>query len=222
MGMAELSAVSVLVLALLHEQPMHPYQLHQTLVERGDTRIVRVNPGAVYHGVERLERDGLVEVVGTDRTGKRPERTTYRITDAGRTACAERLGSLLGDEHPEYPLFSVGLAEANELPAPVVLEQLTRRRDRTAARLVTLEASYRAVRDLGLPRRYLLDVEHDLALLRAEMSWLEGILDELRSDALDWAAPFPPEFLEAKRALRPVDPDASRTSHPHHVSSKDS
>ena len=114
--MAELSAVAVLVLGLLHEQPMHPYQLHQTLVERGDTRIVRVNPGAVYHGVERLERDGLVEVVGTDRTGKRPERTTYRITDAGRAEFATRLTSLLGDEHPAYPLFSVGLAEANELP----------------------------------------------------------------------------------------------------------
>src|SRR6476660_5402471 len=85
---------------------MHPYQLHQTLVERGDTRLVRVNPGAVYHGVERLERDGLVEVVGTDRTGKRPERTTYRITAAGRTACAERLASLLGDDHRECPLSS--------------------------------------------------------------------------------------------------------------------
>ena len=131
--MAELSAVAVLVLGLLHEQPMHPYQLHQTLVERGDTRIVRVNPGAVYHGVERLERDGLVEVVGTDRTGKRPERTTYRITDAGRTEFAVRLTSLLGDEHPAYPLFSVGLAEANELPADEVVAQLVRRRDRKVA-----------------------------------------------------------------------------------------
>ena len=82
--MAELSAVAVLVLGLLHEQPMHPYQLHQTLVERGDTRIVRVNPGAVYHGVERLERDGLVEVAGTDRTGKRPERRRDRCRTAVR------------------------------------------------------------------------------------------------------------------------------------------
>lgn len=210
--MAELSAVAVLVLALLHEQPMHPYQLHQTLVERGDTRIVRVNPGAVYHGVERLERDGLVEAVGTDRTGKRPERTTYRITDAGRAAFAERVASLLGDEHPAYPLFSVGLAEANELPADVVVEQLTRRRDRKTGNLAGLEASYGAVRELGLPRRYLLDAEHDLAVLRAEIAWLDATLEELRVDALDWGGPFPPGFVEAKRAL---------TSSPHPHSSKD-
>lgn len=199
--MAELSAVAVLVLALLHEQPMHPYQLHQTLVERGDARIVRVNPGAVYHGVERLERDGLVEVVGTDRTGKRPERTTYRITDAGRAACAERLASLLGDEHPAYPLFSVGLAEANELPADVVVEQLTGRRDRKTGNLAALEASYGAVRERGLPRRYLLDVEHDLAVLRAEIAWLDTTLEELRVGALDWGGPVPPGYLEAKRTL---------------------
>ncbi len=210
--MADLSAVSVLVLALLHEHPMHPYQLHQTLVERGDTRLVRVNAGAVYHGVERLERDGLVEVVGTDREGRRPERTTYRITDAGRAACAQRLASLLGDDHPAYPLFSVGLAEATELPADVVVAQLTRRREREAGRLSTLESSAAAVRDLGLPRRYLLDVEHDLALLRTEVAWLDGLLEELATDALDWAAPFPSAYLDAKHALHRVDPGAPRPS----------
>ncbi|MEZ0449309.1 helix-turn-helix transcriptional regulator [Cellulomonas sp. ICMP 17802] len=210
--MAELSAVAVLVLALLHEQPMHPYQLHQTLVERGDTRIVRVNAGAVYHGVERLERDGLVEVVGTDRAGRRPERTTYRITDAGRAAFAARLTSLLGDEHPAYPLFTVGLAEANELPADVVVEQLTRRRDREAEHLERLGVSYGAVRERGLPRRFLLDVEHDLAMLRAEVAWLDRTLDELRGDALDWAEPIPMSYLDATMALRPPDTSAKDLS----------
>lgn len=219
--MAELSAVAVLVLGLLHEQPMHPYQLHQTLVERGDARIVRVNAGAVYHGVERLERDGLVAVVGTDRSGKRPERTTYGITDAGRAAFAERLISLLGDEHPAYPLFTVGLAEANELPADVVVEQLTRRRDRKSAHLGRLEVSYGALRDLGLPRRYLLDVEHDVAVLRSEIAWLDGTLDELRAGALDWGAAMPQSFVDAKRALRAVDSETPHTSSTHQPTSKD-
>ncbi|WP_143320526.1 PadR family transcriptional regulator, partial [Cellulomonas iranensis] len=65
------TAVTVVVLALLAEQPRHPYDVFQTLVERGDDRLVRVNPGAVYHAVDRLERDGLVEAVGTERAGNR-------------------------------------------------------------------------------------------------------------------------------------------------------
>ncbi|NKY41426.1 helix-turn-helix transcriptional regulator, partial [Cellulomonas septica] len=113
--MPELSAVAVLVLGLLREHPRHPYDVFQTLVERRDTRLVRVNPGAVYHAVERLARDGLVEALGTERSGNRPERTTYRLTDAGRTAYERRLASFLGDDHPVHPVFSVGLAEAVDL-----------------------------------------------------------------------------------------------------------
>jgi len=201
-AMGELSAVAVLLLATLHEQPMHPYQLHQTLVERGEERLVRITLGAVYHGVERLEREGLVEVVGTDRSGNRPERTTYRLTDQGRTAFARRLTSFLGDDHPTYPLFSVGLAEATDLPRDVVEQQLQRRLDRERARLTDLRSAYESIRAEGLPRRYLLDVEHDLDVMRVEVAWLERVLTELRGGTLSWDEPIPAAFVEARRAAR--------------------
>lgn len=198
----ELSAVAVLLLALLHEQPMHPYQLHQTLLERGDARLVRITAGSVYHGIERLERDGFIEAVGTDREGRRPERTTYRLTDAGRDAFARRLTSLLGDEHPTYPLFTVGLAEATELPAEVVADQLERRLARQRDRLEHLAGAYAQLRELGLPRRFLLDVEYDEARLRHEVEWLGRTIGELRDHHLDWGEPIPPDFVRARQALR--------------------
>ncbi|MDM7830752.1 PadR family transcriptional regulator [Cellulomonas edaphi] len=200
MAAGDLSAVAVLVLGLLHEQPMHPYQAYQALVERGDNRLVRVNPGAVYHGVERLERDGLVEVVGTEREGRRPERTTYRLTGAGREAFAVRLRSLLGDDHPAYPLFAVGLAEAHELPAATVVQELRRRREREDARRAALQARHTEALSHGLPRRYALDVERDIALLVAEVAWLDSTIAELDPDALDWSAPFPSDYKARARA----------------------
>ncbi|GEL94907.1 PadR family transcriptional regulator [Cellulomonas composti] len=212
MATGDLSAVAVLLLALLHEQPMHPYQLHQTLVQRGDARLVRVNPGAVYHAVERLERDGLVEALGVDREGGRPERTTYQVTPEGRAAFGTRLRSLLGDDHPTYPLFPVGLAEANELPAEVVALELRRRRDRVAATLAQLQARYDEARALGLPRRYMLDVEHELALAVAEVAWLDGLVTDLedQADPLDWTEPFPLAYVEARKAAcGPRIPDRS-------------
>ena len=201
MAIGELSAVAVLILAMLHEQPMHPYQVHQTLVERGDTRLVRVNAGAVYHGIERLEKEGLVEAAGTERAGNRPERTTYRITDAGRSAFAARLASFLGDDHPSFPLFAVGLAEAHEIPSDEVVAQLTRRRDREADRMARLRQAQDRLRALGLPRRYLLDVERDLAMMGADIAWLDRTLEELRADELEWGRPFPREFAEARAEL---------------------
>ncbi|WP_426594549.1 PadR family transcriptional regulator [Cellulomonas sp. McL0617] len=202
MAIGELSAVAVLILALLHEQPMHPYQVHQNLVERGDTRLVRVNAGAVYHGVERLEKEGLVEAAGTERAGNRPERTTYRITEAGRSAFAARLTSFLGDDHPSYPLFPVGLAEAHEIPSQTVVEQLTRRRDRESERMALLWSARDRLTSLGLPRRYLLDVEHEIATLGADIAWLDRTVDELRADALGWGQPIPREYAEARHELK--------------------
>ncbi|WP_231384286.1 PadR family transcriptional regulator [Cellulomonas sp. URHD0024] len=202
MAIGELSAAAVLILALLHEEPMHPYQVHHTLVERGDTRLVRVNAGAVYHGIERLEKEGLVEAAAVERSGNRPERTIYRITDAGRSAFAARLTSFLGDDHPSYPLFPVGLAEAHELASDGVVAELTRRHHRETARMDALRQAHGRLRTLGLPRRYLLDVEHDLAILAAEVAWLDRTLQELRADELEWGRPFPQELAEARAELK--------------------
>jgi DNA-binding PadR family transcriptional regulator len=198
----ELSAVAVLVLGLLRERPRHPYDVFQTLVERGDARLVKVSPGAVYHAVERLERDGLVEAVGTERAGRRPERTTYRLTDDGRVAYERRLASFLGDDHPVHPVFPVGLAEAVDLPRDVVIAALTRRRAHESARLAHLEHAYEQVRADGLPRRYLLDVEHDIEHLRHEVAWLDRTLTEIADDVLGWDEPFPVAFAHARHARR--------------------
>ncbi|MGN8246857.1 PadR family transcriptional regulator [Cellulomonas soli] len=208
---AELSAVAVLALALLHERPMHPYQVHQTLTRRGDTRLVRVNPGAVYHAVERLERDGLARTVGTDRDGRRPERTTYEITPAGREAFADRVRGMLGEDHPAYPLFTVGLAECHELPEPDVTDALTRRHARIAARLDEMLHRYHGIRDRGLPRHYLLDVEYEIAHLRTELDWLQRTLHELTTRALDWDAPLPEHLVQAARTLDPDAPTPTET-----------
>lgn len=203
---SELSAVAVLVLALLHEQPMHPYQVHQVLLRRGDTRLVRINAGAVYHAVERLARDGFVQVVGTDREGRRPERTTYEVTSGGRAAFADRVGRLLEDDLPSYPLFDVGLAECHELPETDVAAALAHRRERTARELADLQTRHRSVLDRGVPAHYLLDLDHAIAHLHTEVDWLDRTLQALAADplapgALDWDARPPAHLARTARTL---------------------
>jgi hypothetical protein len=53
---------------------------------------MKIKWGSFYTVVQNLEKYGLIEAVGSDRDGRRPERTTYAITDDGRaelrTGCA--------------------------------------------------------------------------------------------------------------------------------------
>ena len=81
-----LTPLGVMVLALLREDPMHPYEMIRLMRQRHDDRIVSITNGTLYHTVARLEKQGLLTEVGVDRDGNRPERTTYALTDAGEAA----------------------------------------------------------------------------------------------------------------------------------------
>jgi len=66
------------LLALLAEAPTHGYQL-KTAFERRTGGSWAINIGQVYTTLQRLERDGLVEELGSDA-----DRHDYRITESGR------------------------------------------------------------------------------------------------------------------------------------------
>ena len=75
--------VRAALLALLAEEPRNGYQLMQEIEQRSDG-IWRPSPGSVYPALQQLEDEGLVTTVQTD--GGRD----YQLTDAGRSAVADR------------------------------------------------------------------------------------------------------------------------------------
>ena len=81
--------LALALLSLLAQEPMYPYEMAQTLRSRGKDRSIKINWGSLYTVVQNLEKHGFVEATSTEREGRQPERTTYRITEAGK---AELLG----------------------------------------------------------------------------------------------------------------------------------
>ena len=80
--------VRIAVLLLLAEEPMHGYQLMQTIAERTDGAW-SPSPGAVYPTLNQLEDEGLVRI---DTSGGRKE---VSLTEAGRDHVEEH--------RPEWP-----------------------------------------------------------------------------------------------------------------------
>src|SRR5258707_9333555 len=104
-----LSTLALAVLRLLRERPMHPYEVHQLIRDRSIDYVIKVRAGSLYHAVERLHRLGLVAPVETGREGRRPERTVYAITDAGRDEYLANLRDLVRYPQDEYPGFAAAI-----------------------------------------------------------------------------------------------------------------
>jgi DNA-binding PadR family transcriptional regulator len=185
-GSPSLNPLAVAALALLAERPMHPYELYQLMRQRRDDRLVKVRPGSLYHTIDRLTRAGFAEAVGTNREGNRPERTTYRVTDAGRAALASRLTSMLAAPAEEYPEFPLALSQAHHLPAEDVVRLLAERRDALRVRAAELDSGADGLAKRDIPEKFWIDLDHERAILRAHLDWLERLLERITTGRLDW------------------------------------
>ncbi|WP_425859933.1 PadR family transcriptional regulator [Arthrobacter sp. TWP1-1] len=181
-----LTPLGISALGLLVERPMHPYEMYQVLMQRHEDRIVKVRPGTLYHAVGRLAADGLVEPLGTERDGNRPERTTYAILPAGRDALKSRVEDLLSTPVNEYPCFPQALDAANNLPAAAVIGLMEQRLDHLQAQVTALETGVAQAAANGVEPRLLIDADYQQTLLNAEIKWVGQLCSDIASGALPW------------------------------------
>jgi DNA-binding PadR family transcriptional regulator len=177
--------LALAVLACLHERPMHPYEMATTMRERGKEQAIKLNYGSLYTVVDSLAKHGLIEAMEARREGRRPERTVYRLTEAGRARLDSWMSELIAQPVKEYPQFEAALTLLPVLHPDTVVDLL-----RTRIRLLEKEiAEARTMLDAahgaGLPRLLLIEGEYHLVLREAELSWVRGVAAELDAGTLE-------------------------------------
>ncbi|WIX79751.1 helix-turn-helix transcriptional regulator [Amycolatopsis carbonis] len=178
---AKLTALGVAVLELLHEKPMHPYEMAQLMRERYVDQRVKLKAGSLYHTVERLQHNGFVEIVDTQRDGRRPERTVYAMTAAGKDVFEQRAREMLGDVAQEYPEFLSGLAVIDDLGRDMSLAELEHRLTLLRASVAADQVMFERVRDNAVPEIYWLDFRYAAAHRAFELEWCERLYADLAS-----------------------------------------
>ncbi|MEV0588003.1 PadR family transcriptional regulator [Nonomuraea sp. NPDC050310] len=177
--------MALAVLALLFERPMHPYELAATMRERRKEESIKLNFGTLYSVVQSLEKRELVRVKEVVREGRRPERTIYEITEAGKLELQDWLSELVSVPVREYTGFEAGLSLLPVLEPGVAVRLLEERRARLEQGLAQAEAAWgMAVKD-GLPRLLMIEAEYVVVLRRAELEWVGGLVEEIRGGSLD-------------------------------------
>jgi DNA-binding PadR family transcriptional regulator len=183
-----LTPLALAALDLLQERDLHPYEMHQVMRERWTDRVVKLKAGSLYHAIERLAANALVEVVETSREGRRPERTVYRITESGRVALTERLRVMLAERAEEYPEFPLAVGMLNALERDDAMAQLLRRTIALELEVGGLERLAGRLTELGLPKLYQLDISYRIAVATAELNWTNELLRGLREGSVAWVS----------------------------------
>ncbi|WP_040810775.1 PadR family transcriptional regulator [Nocardia concava] len=175
--------LALAVLVVLWERPMHPYQISQTLKQRGKEGSVRINYGALYPVVESLLNQGFIEIVGAEQDGNRPARTVYRITDSGITEAREWLRAWLSEPEKEYPRF---MAALSFLPAVAPDEAVGLLRHRVAMldkRIGEINEEVEPVLS-WLPEVLLVESNYEIRMLEAERDFTAELAERIESGVL--------------------------------------
>jgi DNA-binding PadR family transcriptional regulator len=178
-GMLELA-----VLGLLHEAPVHGYELRKQLGLRlGGFRVFSY--GSLYPALRRLTRAGLI-VEDPDQTPTEPgtwsrrARRVYRITAEGK----ERLAELLSESGPQAwddESFGVHLAFFSRTPAEARMRILEGRRRAVEERREGLRSTLaKAGEQIDRYTREL----HQLGLdtSEREVRWLNELIENERAE----------------------------------------
>jgi DNA-binding PadR family transcriptional regulator len=183
------SVLAMAVLSMLTEEPMHAYRMQQLIKERHKDDVVNVAArNSVYQAIDRLLRAELIEVESTGRSDNRPERTVYRITPAGQESLREWLTGMLEQPAAEFPEFPAALAFLPSLPRAEAVAALGRRRAGVQDQLTGLTDVIAQVATFLHPV-FLVEDHYRVAVLTAELAYLDRLLAQLASGEVTWPDP---------------------------------
>ena len=149
---------------------MHPYQMQRLLHLRHKDEILALKRGSLYHAIGRLLRAGLIAVETTGRDGRRPERTTYRITSDGLNEFKAAVRKIVATPRHESSEFMAAMSFLVHLDPEEAVLHLKERAQRLDAEIAQRTAGL-ASASAHVQRINLIESEYLLAMLKAEAAW---------------------------------------------------
>jgi DNA-binding PadR family transcriptional regulator len=164
-------SVKASILAVLTMGECHGYQLRQEIESRTGGSW-QINIGQIYSTLDRLERDGLVETIGSNDQGQ----TRYRVTDAGAAEAADWLTSAIPSTTEVRNELAMKLALAITIPGCDIEKLVNAQRMQTMRSLQALTSTKRAAdQNDASELPWLLIADLNIFNLESELRWLEHI-----------------------------------------------
>jgi len=199
------ASLELAVLGLLHESPLHGYELRKRLnLLLGWGRLLSY--GSLYPALKRLLRAGwITEVEATSPGVSRRLRITYQITPAGRQYFGEQITDT-GPAAWEDDTFNMRFAFFSRTDAEVRLRILEGRLSRLQERL---DRARHSGRGGSGDDRYLSELRrHSIESVEREVTWLTDLINAERSTG----EPVSPGGSPSGAPGAPTDPSDSTST----------
>ncbi|WP_340559258.1 PadR family transcriptional regulator [Streptomyces sp. GSL17-111] len=163
------------LLALLARGPAHGYELKQALEALLGAAYPQPNIGQIYVTLGRLEKAGLIAGEDVEQSN-RPNKRTYRLTDAGREAVEAWYEETTAEPRVRDEFFmKLALAPHSGMADPITLINKQRRQYLNTMR----DLSKLAATEERDNRVAQLLIEGAMLHLQADLDWLERCQEEL-------------------------------------------
>ncbi|MCD6641193.1 MAG: PadR family transcriptional regulator [Nocardioides sp.] len=163
---------------MLHEGPMHGYELRKRLnLMLGWGRVLSY--GSLYPALKKMLRGGLIaEAASTELTATRRPRIVYEVTEAGDLEF-QRLMSEVGPTAWEDDNFDIRFAFFGRTDMEIRLRVLEGRRSRLQERLDRVQAELN--RTQAEVNRYAAELQrHGVESVEREVRWLSELIQAER------------------------------------------
>ena len=178
--------IELAVLGLLHEGPMHGYELRKRLnLMLGWGRVLSY--GSLYPALKKMVRTGMIAETASSAPANRRPRIVYEVTDAGH-AEFQRLMSEVGPTAWEDDTFDIRFAFFSSTDMEIRLRVLEGRRSRLQERLARVQAELE--RTQAEVNRYAAELQrHGVESVEREVRWLSDLIQAERGNPADDGSP---------------------------------
>ncbi len=194
------------ILSLLAEGPSYDHELHDAIEARGLRKWTAIGNSSMYYVLDKLEKQGLVEVIADDKSHRR-----FRISQAGIGVLQTAVSDLLTTPHSYDKSFELGLANLHVLKPSQIRSALYSRRQEMAVQVGRLHQEREETRQSNGTFQIDALFDHHISMMEAEMAWLETFTTawEAQAPAEPQAAVVEPGVIpRVKQVVLPQDPDS--------------
>lgn len=176
--------MKLVILGLLQERDMHPYEIMLVMRERSYDRMMKLQMGSLYYAIDKLAQEGQIDALETIQSSDRPDKTIYRINDKGKALFEQLIVQQIKKNEQVYHPLYMALALSRHID-PGKVEKLLAERIRETEHQVNLAYQLYEEHISVVPRsalhlmygRY----EHSLT----ELKWLRRLYDDVAARRLN-------------------------------------